>query len=179
MRKSNRSEGILVIREEAIAKSLAGDLPLASKFRTLLERLHRPCAITRALLLLAEPEKDRLSTYALWESGQLRTGVHLIIPRQDSALWELLETSCAKTITPPAELQGNFIEKQLLTSSQSGTLTIYPLISGGQRLGLICLNSNGSAPEGIAFARVQSAISCFSSAVERSLEFTSTELHPA
>ena len=78
----------------------------------------------------------------MWNSGELSTGVAITIPAEDSLLAELIDTNCAKIISPVIDSPGNFIESRLLLDHPGGALAIYPIFNEVTPVGIIALVSN-------------------------------------
>ena len=114
-------------------------------FGQLCSRLRRRLRIWRGLLFVLTENPKALQSYALWDEGALSSGVLVTVPPEDSQLWELLETGCAKTYTPAHLFSGNLIETKLVDSVSDGALTLWPLLCEDRPVGLVALNCQPGA----------------------------------
>lgn len=127
--------------EKSVDKLLSNPGSIANKFNGLVERLVPEFKLIRAGLLFKSLDSNKLASAAIWNDGALLSDVSVGIPAQDSILMELLETDCAKVISPAACFLGNFVETRLFVSDPFGSLAIFPLCLEENRLGLVILNS--------------------------------------
>ncbi|HSG99000.1 MAG TPA: hypothetical protein VLB27_03060, partial [candidate division Zixibacteria bacterium] len=110
-------------------------------FGQICSRLRRRLRLRRALLFVKTERPAALQSYALWEDGALSSGVLVTVPTEDSLLWELLETGCAKSYSPASLFNGNLIESKLTYSIPNGALALLPLSHQRRPVGLVALNS--------------------------------------
>lgn len=127
--------------EKSVARLLASPGLIADKFSGLVDRLSPEFKLIRAGLLLKSHRSNELVSSVIWDEGVLLSEVSVRIPSKESILMELLETDCAKVISPAACFLGNFVESRLFVSDPAGSLSIFPLCLDENRLGLVILNS--------------------------------------
>lgn len=120
----------------------ANSLNLPELFKKFLDRIYVKLSLRHAVLFTLHTEPSRIISLALWNSGELSTGVAITIPREDSLLAELIETKCVKIISPVVDSPGNFVESRLLLDHPGGALAIYPMFDDSNPVGIICLVSN-------------------------------------
>ena len=117
--------------------------------------------LVRATLFVLIGKKQTLKSFALWDQGQVRSGVMVQIPSNPSAFYELLETKCSKTYSPAECFNGSPIEDKLAVANSSGALLLAPLVHNGKAHGLISLNSNHRRPFTDPSGVLHSAIEAF------------------
>ncbi len=100
-----------------------------------------------------------LTIIAISDREIVRAGLGVSIPRENSALYEICDSHCLKTITPADDFRGNFVERHALVVSASGCLGMYPLAVNQLSMGAVTLNCD-----------CQSTISAYSEQLSESLE---------
>jgi len=120
----------------------ASSSQLPDLFEEFLDRVNERFSLRRAILFTSHTDPSRIISLAMWNHGELSTGVAITIPSEDSLLDELIEANCAKIISPVTESPGNFIESRLLLDHPGGSLAIYPMVDDTIPVGAICLVSD-------------------------------------
>lgn len=120
-------------------------------FGEIIDRLTGFFSISRATLIISDPEKDALKVTTIWEKSNLRQGLWLTLPRKDSLLYRILNEG--KTFSKPfiGYFPGNFIESRILMDKKTCSLVVCPLVSDKTVCGLISLAS----PVPFAFEMVE------------------------
>ncbi|MCH9030650.1 MAG: hypothetical protein IIB00_00115 [candidate division Zixibacteria bacterium] len=120
----------------------ASSLDLPELFKKFLDKIRKTFSLRRAVLFTSHTQPLRIVSLAMWNRGELSTGVAITIPNEDSLLAELIDTNCVKIISPVVESPGNFIESRLLLDHPGGALAIYPMVDDSNPTGIICLVSD-------------------------------------
>lgn len=125
-----------------LRKLKASSKHLPELFKNFLDIIYRGFCLRRAVLFTSHTKPSRIVSLAMWNSGELSTGVAITIPDEDSLLAELIDTNCTKIISPAIDSPGNFIESRLLLDHPGGALAIYPMFAKITPIGVISLVSN-------------------------------------
>lgn len=137
------AQGISTATLESELRNLkANSLHLPGLFEEFLDRIHEKFCLRRAVLFTSHTKPSRIISLAMWNRGELSTGVAITIPNEDSLLAELIEANCVKIFSPVVDCPGNFVESRLLLDHPGGALAIYPMVDDSKPVGTICLVSN-------------------------------------
>lgn len=120
----------------------ASSLNLPGLFEEFLDRIHDKFCLRRAVLFTSHTKPPRIISLAMWNRGELSTGVAITIPNKDSLLIELIEANCVRIFSPVVDCPGNFVESRLLLDHPGGALAIYPMVDDSIPVGAICLVSD-------------------------------------
>jgi hypothetical protein len=83
---------------------------------------------------------SHLSLIAISDNDTVCAGLGIAIPREHSALHEISDSNCLKTVIPAKDWQGNFVERHALIVSADGCLGMYPLEIDQLTIGVVTLN---------------------------------------
>ncbi len=88
----------------------------------------------------SKTDERSLSLIAISDVDTACAGLGIAIPTDNSALHEVSDSNCLKTVTPAKELKGNFVERHALIVSPDGCMGMYPLQIDGFTIGVVTLN---------------------------------------
>ncbi len=118
-------------------------------FEEFVRSLPTELQLTRGGFVIAhtgsEIAASALSLIAISDIDTVCAGLGIAIPVENSALHEVSDSSCLKTVTPAKRLKGNFVERHALIVSADGCLGMYPLAIDKSIIGVVTLNFSKSS----------------------------------
>jgi len=82
-----------------------------------------------------------LGVMAIWDNFQFQNGLTLILPKENSFLYEILKTGRIKSLPIFSRVPGNLIENKILVNKSDSALVVCPMISEDMIRGLISFSS--------------------------------------
>jgi hypothetical protein len=122
---------------------------IPDEFEQFVRSLPTELQLSRGGFVIAHPKGEKaelsLSLIAISDINSVCAGLGIAIPIDNSALYEVSDSNCLKTITPAKELKGNFVERHALVVSGDGCIGMYPLQVDGFTIGVVTLNFSKSS----------------------------------
>ncbi|RKX23058.1 MAG: hypothetical protein DRP51_01295 [Candidatus Zixiibacteriota bacterium] len=110
-------------------------------FCEMTNKLSKFFSISKAVLVIRNHNKMTLGVMAIWDNFQFQNGLTLILPKENSFLYEIFKTGRIKSLPIFSRVPGNLIENKILVNKSDSALVVCPMISEDMIRGLISFSS--------------------------------------
>jgi len=97
--------------------------------------------INRGVLVLRDPDTERLAAVSTWHNGNTRDGLAINLPSESSLFVRVVEGGRVYTEDFCETFSGNFFERKLLLDESSQSFVLNPLRHEGKVVGLLGYSS--------------------------------------
>lgn len=124
-----------------LLRILQQNKPVPTLFREMTNKLSKFFSISKAVLIIRDSGKNSLGVRAVWKNFQFQNGLTLTLPKNNSFLYEILNSGKTKSLPIFSKAPGNMIENRILINKSDSALIVCPLISVDKIRGMISFAS--------------------------------------